>query len=297
MNEFQQISTSSTINDSLHQNTKSPLESQEKEEEIPEWQKCTSKRFKNLVECYLCKVDDCQILFETKEELFQHKKIHSQLYKCSFPNCEKSFMKIINLRKHSKAHLKNKRRYYCPFEGCDKSFTASYSLTLHYRIHTGTTPYKCDKCGKKFFDRANYQYHVNNMHKNIIYKKLICQHKNCGHKSKSIKQLLMHHDKLEEQCIKEKNMLLKLVMIYQNALIPLLNIDENKDKEIEEFEKQIGVDDEKKNYFLDAVNIFELDDDLKNEVNLIELQSKIVINNCVDKNKYKGILNEKATCK
>ena len=38
MNEFQQISTSSTINDSLHQNTKSPLESQEKEEEIPEWQ-------------------------------------------------------------------------------------------------------------------------------------------------------------------------------------------------------------------------------------------------------------------
>ena len=287
MIDSQQISTTSTINEYSHLNNK--IDENQEKEEIPEWLKCKRKRFKNLVECYLCKVEDCQILFETKEELNEHKKTHSQLYKCNFPGCEKSFVKIINLRKHCKCHFKNKRRYFCPFEGCDKSFTASYSLTLHYRIHTGNTPYKCEKCGKKFFDRANFQYHVNNMHRKIISNKLICQHKNCGHKSKSIKQLLMHHDKLEEQCVKEKNLLLKLIMLYQNATIPLLS---NNNEDFKKFSQQIGVDEEKKNLWISIVNNCDLDNDLKNELNLIEIQSKIVVNSSIDKNKYQGILDE-----
>ena len=289
MIEFQQIPTSSTINDYNNITNKAKSEEEKEKEEIPEWLKCRSKRFKNLVECYLCKVEDCQILFETKGELNEHKKAHSQLYKCKFANCEKTFMKIINLRKHSKVHFKSKRRYYCPYEGCNKSFTASYSLTLHYRIHTGITPYKCEKCEKKFFDRANYQYHVNNMHKKIRINKLICPHKSCGHKSKSIKQLLMHHDKLEDQCVKEKNLLLKLIMFYQNASIPLLNI--NNDEELKKFSEQIGVDDEKKNSWITAVNNCGLDDELKKELKIIEIQTKNVINTSIDKNKYQGILD------
>ena len=289
MIEFQQISTSSTINDYNHNINKSNSEEEREKKETPEWLKRTSKRFKNLVECYLCKVEDCQILFETKEELNEHKNTHIQLYKCNYPQCEKSFMKIINLRKHSKSHFKNKRRYYCPYEGCDKSFTASYSLTLHYRIHSGITPYKCEKCDKRFFDRANYQYHVNNMHKKIRINKLLCQHKNCRHKSKSIKQLLMHHDKLEEQCVKEKNCLLKLIMFYQNASISLLNSNNN--IELDTFAQQIGVDEEKKDSWMKSVNNLELDEDLKNELNFIEIQSKNVINSSIDKNKYQGILD------
>jgi hypothetical protein len=66
------------------------------------------------------------------------------------------------------------------------------------------------------------------MHKKLFSKKLVCSHHNCGHKSKSIKQLLMHHDKLEEQCVKEKNSLLKLIIFYQNATISLLKYDKNK---------------------------------------------------------------------
>jgi hypothetical protein len=262
----------------------------QKNQMIQSWRNITSKRFKNLVECYPCTVEDCQILFESKDELDKHHETHSKLFKCEFPGCEKSFMKLTNLRKHNKSHSKNKKIYFCPFEGCNKSFTASYSVTLHYRIHTGNKPFQCDICGKKFFDKANWQYHVNNMHKKIISKNLICQHKNCEHKSKSIKQLLMHHDKLEEQCVKEKNILLKLIMSYQSAILSLLDSKENNITNNIIFEDNVGIDDEKRNIWTNYINKYNLDEELKEYAKLILIQSKNVINSSTDKNKYKGIL-------
>ena len=284
---FQQMPTLSTMNDYSHITNKINIDEEKDLGEIPEWIRCTSKRFKNLVECYLCKIEDCQILFETKEELNEHKQTHNKLYKCNFPTCEKSFMKAINLRRHLKSHYKNKNRFYCPYEGCNKSYSAFYSLTLHYRIHTGITLYKCEKCEKKFFGRSNYQYHVNNIHKNLRIEQSTCPHKNCGHKSKSIKQLLIHHDKLEDQCVIEKNLLLKLIMLYQKASISLLNI--NDDEKIKNFE-QIGVDEENRILWINAVNSCKLDDDLKNELNHIEIQSKNVIHSSKNKNKYTGYI-------
>ena len=262
----------------------------QKNQMIQSWRNITSKRFKNLVECYPCTVEDCQILFESKDELDKHHETHSKLFKCEFPGCEKSFMKLTNLRKHNKSHCKNKKIYFCPFEGCNKSFTASYSVTLHYRIHTGNKPFQCDICGKKFFDKANWQYHVNNMHKKIISKNLICQHKNCDHKSKSIKQLLMHHDKLEEQCVKEKNILLKLIMSYQSAILSILDSKENNITNNIIFEDNVGIDDEKRNIWTNYINKYNLDEELKEYAKLILIQSKNVINSSTDKNKYKGIL-------
>ena len=262
----------------------------QKNQMIQSWRNITSKRFKNLVECYPCTVEDCQILFESKDELDKHHETHSKLFKCEFPGCEKSFMKLTNLRKHNKSHSKNKKIYFCPFEGCNKSFTASYSVTLHYRIHTGNKPFQCDICGKKFFDKANWQYHVNNMHKKIISKNLICQHKNCDHKSKSIKQLLMHHDKLEEQCVKEKNILLKLIMSYQSAILSLLDSKENNITNNIIFEDNVGIDDEKRNIWTNYINKYNLDEELKEYAKLILIQSKNVINSSNDRNRYKGIL-------
>ena len=258
-----------------------------------------SKRFKNLIECFPCSIEDCQILFETQKDLDNHSLTHKKLFKCKYPGCQKSFMQLVNLQKHNKSHFKNKKIYFCPFKGCNKSFTASYSVTLHYRVHTGNKPFKCEICEKKFFDKANWQYHVNNMHKKIIEKKLICQHINCGHKSKSQKQLLMHHDKLEEECVKEKNLLLKLIMLYQKASVDLL---ENKDKEDDnldgvenkvkdKFEDNLGIDDENKTIWINYINNYELDDELKNYSKLIKLQSQQVIENSTDYDKYVGILS------
>ena len=65
-----------------------------------------SKRFKNLIECFPCTVDDCQILFETQKELDIHKATHEKLYKCKYPGCEKTFIKSINLRKNPISKIK-----------------------------------------------------------------------------------------------------------------------------------------------------------------------------------------------
>ena len=257
-----------------------------------------SKRFKNLIECFPCPIEDCQILFETQKELDNHNITHKKIYKCKYPNCQKAFMNLINLQKHNKSHFKNKKIYFCPYKGCNKSFTASYSVTLHYRVHTGNKPFKCEICGKNFFDKANWQYHVNNMHKKIIEKKLICQHINCGHKSKSQKQLLMHHDKLEEECVKEKNLLLKLIMLYQKASVDLLdnnendNLNNNNLNEIKnKFDDNFGINDESKNIWINFINNYNLDDELKYYSKLIELQSQQVIDNSTDSEKYIGILS------
>ena len=81
-------------------------------------------------------------------------------------------------------------------------------------------------------------------------------------------------------------------MLYQNSTIPLLNIEnkENQNEELKNFSQQIGVDEEKKNLWISLVKNIELDDELKNELKLIEIQSKIVVDNSIDKNKYQGIL-------
>ena len=301
--ETHPITTSSTTSDN---NINNPPEEKEKKKiiEHPTFVLSTNKKYKNLVHCYLCKIEDCQKLFKTNQELIEHKKLHTQIYTCPIDGCNKSYKCIINLRKHYKHHFPTEKRYYCPFEGCGKSFTASYNLTIHYRIHIGKKPYKCQKCEKCFFDRANYKYHITSKHNNISSKKLICQHKNCNHKSKSIKQKLMHHDKLEEFCIQEKNLLLNLLMQFQKSAFSLLNNetevlgDENKnnvnnlnENNFEE-NKIINENNFEENKIINEIKKFELDDDLKEDFNKILLQSKILFNKAINQDQYQDLIDD-----
>ena len=256
-----------------------------------------NKRYKNLCLCYVCKTEDCQKIFKTNQELIEHIKTHIQIYTCPIEGCNKSFQDITNLRKHHKYHFPTEKKYYCPFEGCGKCFTASYNLTIHYRIHMGKKPYKCEKCGKGFFDKANYKYHLSSKHININTKKLMCQHKNCKHKSKSIKQRLMHHDKLEEFCIKEKNLLINLVMFYQESTISLLNYEQNiKNEENKNTVNNILIDNKNRNFeensIMSKIKNYKYDDDLKIDLNKILLQSKVVFNNAINKDQYQDLLEE-----
>ena len=284
--ETYQISTSSTI--SNIDNKQINEEGYKKGIEHPTFVLSTNKKYKNLVNCYVCKVEDCQKLFKINQELIEHKKTHTKIYNCPLNSCNKSFKEIINLRKHYKHHFPTKKKYYCPFDGCGKSFTASYNLTIHYRIHIGKKPYKCQKCGKCFFYRGNYKYHINSKHININSKKLICQHKNCNHKSKSIKQKLMHHDSLEKFCTQEKNLLLNLVMIFQKSIVCLL-----KDKtDIKNGEKVNNINENscENNKLINEIKKFVIEEDLKNDLDNILLQSKVVFHNAINQEQYQDLI-------
>ena len=269
--------------------------------EHPKFVLANNKKYKNLVHCYICKVEDCQQLFKTNLELVEHKKIHTKVHICPIDGCNKSFTEITNLRKHYKYHFPTEKRYYCPYEGCGKSFTASYNLTIHYRMHIGKKPYKCQICGKCFFDRANYKYHISSKHIIINTKKLICQHKNCYHKSKTIKQQLMHHDKLEEACLQEKNLLLNLVMNYQKNIVCLLkNEADTKKKEnlniIENNDVNNNIDN-KNNYnedirIINEIKKFEFDNELKKDLNDILLQSKVLFKSAINEDQYQDIMDD-----
>ena len=229
---------------------------------------------KPIPKCFSCDIDDCTSLFETENELLNHKKTcHTKIFKCPFLGCEKTFEKTVNLNKHYKSHFPSNKKYHCPYPGCNKSFTASYNLTIHYRMHTGDQPYCCEKCGMKFFVRANYKYHVNVKHNIITLKEKCCQHKGCSHKSKTGKQKMIHHDKLEEECKNEKNNLISLLMAFQNSISDFIG-------NINDVNNTDTLLDQKKQY------------DYKDKIIDIQKQSKKLYECAVNKDQYKGIINK-----
>ena len=227
------------------------------------------KRKRGSPTCIQCKADDCTLLFDTMEDYENHIKSHENLIKCEYPGCQKQFLEEINLKKHYKFHFPSKKIHFCPFPGCNKSFTASYNLTIHYRIHKGDRPYECEKCGQKFFDRANYKYHVSVKHLNVKMKDRICKHKGCKHISKTSKQNLIHHEKLEPECKNEKNNLFNLL---NNFIFTV--------KEIFELNGEFNEDLEK----------LKSEEEFKDDATNVEKQALNLIKIAVDKDQYKGII-------
>ena len=204
------------------------------------------RRNSNLVKCFKCPIEDCETLFETKEELDTHNKLHLEknIFTCN--KCNKQFIQEKNLQKHFKVHCFLVKRYICPYPGCGKKFTALYNQKIHYRIHTGERPYNCNICGKDYYDRANYKYHIKTAHKIKDKNDIICSHGGICHEFKSKKQKIMHHNKLEKECRLEKNNILRLISKYEKTINELKNENEinleefNEYKELLEQKEQTG---------------------------------------------------------
>ncbi|CAF3411347.1 unnamed protein product [Rotaria socialis] len=83
--------------------------------------------------------DLCNRVFRSLLQLDQHRnsKIHQDEFQCQYPNCEKRFVYMRNLRNHVKIHHENMSRLSCPMTSCSKTFTCQSSICRHLsRCHS-----------------------------------------------------------------------------------------------------------------------------------------------------------------
>lgn len=118
-------------------------------------------------------------------------------YKCTYPDCNKSFNQKTHLVIHGRSHTGD-RPYVCTFEGCGKRFSQHGNLRTHRRSHTGDRPYQCEICGKTFAQCGNFRAHKL-IHNN--YKPFECKLDKCGKTFTQLGNLKAHQNKFHQESL------------------------------------------------------------------------------------------------
>lgn len=104
-----------------------------------------------------------------------------------------------------------------------KRFGGEESIPFKSEKTEDRTEYVCknQSCNQKFFSLETKFFHEMNCEHNTqkIYE---CKHKECNLKFKTKRQLIVHHNKFERECLNDKNLLIKLIGKYKKALDALL---------------------------------------------------------------------------
>lgn len=85
------------------------------------------------------------------------KSVHGNDKPFGCPQCERSFSRRSDLRKHTVVHTGIKP-FTCNI--CFKSFSRNTNLTKHLRIHSGHKPYVCPQCPKTFISKGDLTRHA-----------------------------------------------------------------------------------------------------------------------------------------
>lgn len=98
----------------------------------------------------------CQRSFSRRSDLRKHTVVHTGIKPFTCNICFKSFSRNTNLTKHLRIHSGHKP-YVCP--QCPKTFISKGDLTRHAIIHSGQRPFTCGYCDQSFGRRDKLMRH------------------------------------------------------------------------------------------------------------------------------------------
>lgn len=87
-----------------------------------------------------------------------HNGIDNRKFECVI--CSKKFCDKTMFDTHQYKFHRKERPYKCTFVNCDKSYLYSQSLKEHQRLHTGERPYPCNLCDYKGMTSCHLRRHM-----------------------------------------------------------------------------------------------------------------------------------------
>ena len=145
---------------------------------------------------YECTV--CGKKFLQAGHLSEHRALHFDVRRFKCPHCEKAFSRHRSLRNHMGLMHNKANEFQCKM--CKLCFTDEWQLEEHQQLHTGSMPFVCEECPKKFMSPSGLRKHRRIVHR--LEKKWQCTM--CDEKfrlwSEIQQHMFEHRDKPGSQC-------------------------------------------------------------------------------------------------
>ena len=97
---------------------------------------------------FLCSQCGKQFSRKSWKNECEAKHVGDARLKCSFEGCSMQFSTFQGTQRHFRDVHQKLKPHIC--DTCGKAFAQGAHLRTHSRVHTGETPYECEKCQKKF---------------------------------------------------------------------------------------------------------------------------------------------------